>query len=266
MFNESLSGAAAFAAQIFPAIFTYDLLRYAIGAGSVFIIVNIMLARRLGARKIRAETAGRAQIFREVAASMRTVLIFSLVGLFIATGAELGLFEIYLDPSERGWAYFAANVLFLIVAHDAWFYWTHRLLHRFRPLRRWHMLHHRSFNPTPWTSYSFDAIDALINALYFPIAMFLMPSSVLAAVIFTWHMMIRNAIGHCGYEIFPARRDGRPLLDFLTAVTHHDLHHGAAGWNFGLYFTFWDRLMGTEHPDYLAEFKRTSRRRRQLTV
>ena len=25
-------------------------------------------------------------------------------------------------------------------------------------------------------------------------------------------------------------------------------------WNFGLYFTFWDRLMGTEHPDYHARF------------
>jgi sterol desaturase/sphingolipid hydroxylase (fatty acid hydroxylase superfamily) len=137
-------------------------------------------------------------------------------------------------------------------------------MHRFRPLRRYHMLHHRSFNPTPWTSYSFDAADALVNALYFPIIMFLMPSSVLAAFVFTWHMMIRNAIGHCGYEIFPARSDGRPLLDFLTAVTHHDQHHGGAGWNFGLYFTFWDRLMGTEHPHYLEEFRKTVLRQNQL--
>jgi sterol desaturase/sphingolipid hydroxylase (fatty acid hydroxylase superfamily) len=82
-----------------------------------------------------------------------------------------------------------------------------------------------------------------------------MPSSILAAFIFTAHMMLRNAIGHCGYEVFPARRaDGRPLFDWLTTVTHHDLHHARAGTNFGLYFTFWDRMMGTEDQDYHGRF------------
>jgi Delta7-sterol 5-desaturase len=61
-------------------------------------------------------------------------------------------------------------------------------------------------------------------------------------------------IGHSGYEIFPARADGRPLFDWMTTVTHHDLHHAQAGWNFGLYFTWWDRWMGTEHPEYYERF------------
>jgi sterol desaturase/sphingolipid hydroxylase (fatty acid hydroxylase superfamily) len=52
----------------------------------------------------------------------------------------------------------------------------------------------------------------------------------------------------------PARADGRPLFDWLTTTTHHDLHHAQAGWNYGLYFTWWDRLMGTEHPEYHARF------------
>ncbi len=46
----------------------------------------------------------------------------------------------------------------------------------------------------------------------------------------------------------------RFLNDWLTTTTHHDLHHADRRWNFGLYFTFWDRLMGTEHPDYHARF------------
>ena len=52
----------------------------------------------------------------------------------------------------------------------------------------------------------------------------------------------------------PAGRDGRPLFDWLTTTTHHDLHHSQAHWNYGLYFTWWDRWMGTEHPDYHAHF------------
>lgn len=35
-------------------------------------------------------------------------------------------------------------------------------------------------------------------------------------------------------------------------VTHHDMHHANGNSNFGLYFTWWDRLMGTEHQDYVA--------------
>ena len=37
-------------------------------------------------------------------------------------------------------------------------------------------------------------------------------------------------------------------------MTHHELHHEKGGGNFGLYFTWWDRLMGTEHVEYHARF------------
>jgi sterol desaturase/sphingolipid hydroxylase (fatty acid hydroxylase superfamily) len=71
---------------------------------------------------------------------------------------------------------------------------------------------------------------------------------------------VRNTIGHSGYELMPAGRDGRPLFDWVTSVTHHDLHHAYSEYNFGLYFTWWDRWMGTEHPEYHARFARALRR------
>jgi sterol desaturase/sphingolipid hydroxylase (fatty acid hydroxylase superfamily) len=243
-----------FAARVYPAVLQHDLLRYIVGAGGTFLVVNVLLARYLAARRVRSERPGRGQMIREILASLRTVLIFSVVGFCIALAAQLGLLNVYKDPAQLGWAYFAFNVAVLIVAHDAWFYWTHRLMHLPRLYRWFHRLHHRSNNPTPWTSYSFDASEAVVNAIYLPLALMLMPSSVLAAFIFTAHMMLRNAIGHCGYEVFPARSDGRPLFDWLTTVTHHDLHHARAGTNFGLYFTFWDRIMGTEDHSYHARF------------
>ena len=72
--------------------------------------------------------------------------------------------------------------------------------------------------------------------------------------------MVRNAIGHCGYELFPSWRNGRPILDWFTTVTHHDIHHAHAGWNYGLYFTWWDRLMETEHPLYHEKFANAVRK------
>jgi len=67
----------------------------------------------------------------------------------------------------------------------------------------------------------------------------------------TWQI-VRNVMGHAGVELSPVT--GRPsqLFGWLNTTTHHDLHHQNSRVNFGLYFTWWDRLMGTEHPDYQA--------------
>ncbi|MEX0343989.1 MAG: sterol desaturase family protein [Rhizobiaceae bacterium] len=243
-----------FILRTYPGIFRHDLLRYLIGAGGTFLIINLLLSGYLAARKIRPETPGWAQIRREILASFRTVIIFSLSGLSIALLAWNGLADIRADAAEYGWWCFAANVAVLIIAHDAWFYWSHRIMHRPRLFKWFHRLHHRSHNPTPFTSYAFDATEAVVNAAYLPLILLVLPSSIPALLFFTVHMMIRNALGHCGYEVFPARNNGRPLFDWMTTVTHHDLHHAYAGKNFGLYFTFWDRIMGTEHPRYHAEF------------
>jgi hypothetical protein len=47
----------------------------------------------------------------------------------------------------------------------------------------------------------------------------------------------------------------------FDTTTHHDLHHnGSFAHNFGLYFTWWDRIMGTEHPQYRAIFREVTGR------
>lgn len=241
-------------ASIYGHIFRFDLTRYVVGAGGVFLVVWVLLARFLGARKIREASPPASQMWREFFTSVRTVAVFAMVGLSVYFLRSIGLIDVYMDPAERGWLYFGFSIAALIVLHDAWFYWTHRLIHDPRLFRRFHRTHHKSHNPTPWTAYSFDMGEAFINAAYVPLALLLIPASPLAVFLFLAHMMLRNAVGHCGYELFPSRRNGRPVFDWMTTVTHHDLHHAEAGWNYGLYFTWWDRLMGTEHPRYHERF------------
>ncbi len=239
---------------VFLHILPNDFMRYLLGAGGVFLLVNVIFAGRLAGRKIRPSVPGAEQMRREFAISMRTTVIFALAGVVSVLGAKFGLMDTYYAPRERGWGYFLFTLVILIVAHDAWFYWTHRLIHHPRLFRRVHRTHHRSHNPSPWTAYSFDMGEAAINAAYLPLILLVLPVSMQAIILFLLHMIMRNAMGHCGYELFPSRRNGRPLFDWMTTVTHHDLHHAQAGWNYGLYFTWWDRLMGTEHPLYHEKF------------
>ena len=252
---------AKFFAQTYPYIFAFDTVRYFVGAGSIFLIVSTLLSGKLAGRKIREDSPAWAQMRREIAVSIRTTAVFALVGgMTITTMMWAGMEVVYADALHGGWGYLIFSSIALIVLHDAWFYWTHRLIHHPKLFRRMHREHHKSHNPSPWTAYSFDISEAAINAIFLPLALLLIPSSGLAIFIFVNHMMLRNAIGHSGYELFPSWRNGRPMVGWVTTVTHHDLHHAQAGWNYGLYFTWWDRMMGTEHPLYHEKFAQAVRK------
>lgn len=260
MTNSILGGGLGGLASLYGLVFLSDFGRYAIWSIGAYLLIRVLFRRPLEGRKIRSDSPQGAQMRREFLASTRTAAIFALAGFGLVLGDEAGIIKVHDDPAALGWGYFAVSLAGLVVLHDAWFYWTHRLIHDPRLFRGWHRLHHRSHNPSPFTAYSFDIGEAAINAAFMLIAAAVIPVSWLAIFLFMTHMIARNVIGHSGYELFPARRSGRPLFDFMTTVTHHDLHHAQAGWNYGLYFTWWDRLMGTEHPLYREKFAEAVRK------
>ncbi len=154
-----------------------------------------------------------------------------------------------------GGVYLIGSTLLVIVIHDGYFYGSHRLLHLRRVFKYAHKVHHKSHNPTPFTAYSFNVGEAAANALFLPLLLLVLPLHPLALFMFTNHMMIRNAIDHSGYKLFAARPDGRPLFDWMTTVTHHDIHHARAGYNFGLYYLV-GPLNGLRAPDISPAIRR----------
>jgi lathosterol oxidase len=191
------------------------------------------------------------QLPREWTFSLVTLVIFSII-----LEIDLAIRIIRFEP-DRAMSIFRQGtiVVVLIVLHDSWFYWTHRLMHT-RLIWPIHRLHHLSVAPTVWSAYSFHPAEAMISGLFITaISPLLPPLSFGVTSGFMLFMLARNAIGHCGREVFPAGADGQPLISWSTTVTHHDMHHQWGKGNYGLYFTFWDRVMHTEHPAYLEQFR-----------
>jgi sterol desaturase/sphingolipid hydroxylase (fatty acid hydroxylase superfamily) len=225
--------------QIWLYIFAGDLARYLIGAGSVFF--SSALFGHDWQPEDREIPAGRSDLAGDRVIAV-TVCIFATVGTSIGIGSMHGVFQVYTDVSLYGWPYLVGSVVAMIVVQDAYFYWVHRLMHRVPLLWKVHATHHRSHNPTPWTAYAFDPGEALIHALFMPMFVAIVPMHVGGLFAFTAHMMLRNAIGHCGYELFPKGWADRPILGLVTMVTHHDMHHEHAPRI--RIATWWDRLMG----------------------
>ncbi|HUJ60688.1 MAG TPA: sterol desaturase family protein [Kofleriaceae bacterium] len=228
-----------------------DALRYTIAAGAAFLAVRA-LAPRYRRRLIRGVLPERAQLRREIAYSASTIAIFAAVGTGVWYGADAGVLQLYDRVDAHGWLYFVLSIAVLVVAQDAYFYWTHRAMHHRRLFRIVHRVHHLSRNPSPWAAYAFAPIEAFVHAAFVPLATLAMPVHRIALFVFLAFMIVRNVIGHLGLELLPAGFIGR--WPWTTTTTHHALHHHRPHGNYGLYFTWWDRLAGTTDPTYEATF------------
>jgi Delta7-sterol 5-desaturase len=142
------------------------------------------------------------------------------------------------------------------VLQDAYFYWTHRAMHMPLLYRAFHRVHHSSTNPSPWTAYAFSVPEAVTHAAFLPLAWLVLPLQDAAVFVFLLFMVTRDVLAHLSIELFPSGFTRRRFLGWHTTATHHALHHKYVTGNFGLYFTLWDRWMGTTDARYETTFER----------
>lgn len=238
------------ALEAWPVIWLGDLVRYLLPAGLVAIALSLLPRAWLASRRVQLHAPMAGQRRREILYSMLTVLIFSANGALIFIGAKTGTLRLYTTLDEFGWAYLPVSLVLLVLAHDTWFYWTHRLFH-LRGVFRWaHRAHHRSLAPTPWAAYSFAPAEAALHAIFLTLILLVLPLHPLVIFVFLVHMIVRNVLGHAGFELMPRAWLAGWWGRWLTTTLHHDMHHAQGHHNYGLYFTWWDRVGRTEHPQY----------------
>lgn len=251
----SLQALGALFLEAWPAIAAFDIGRYLIAATVMALILQVGWNAGLAARKIQARTASAADVRRELTTSLRTAVVFSLVGFGIFLAVRAGWLTVYDELTAACATYFAVSLAGMIVAHDAYFYWMHRLMHHPLLFRWFHRTHHKSVTPTPFAAYAFDLPEAVVQAAFMPLFMAVVPMHVDALYVFMAFMIVRNVMGHAGAELHPRGMASSRRFGWICGTTHHDLHHSSFRYNYGLYFTWWDRLMGTEHPDYRARYR-----------
>jgi sterol desaturase/sphingolipid hydroxylase (fatty acid hydroxylase superfamily) len=250
----------------FYASFSAELIRYLVAAGGTFVVFYVWRNRRLRALKIQPTYPAAKDIRREVLYSVSSLAVFSSVGVLTLVFYRLGWTRSYHAIAIHGWYYFCFSAVALILLHDAWFYWTHRFMHWKPIFRHVHRVHHLSRNPTPWAAFAFHPIEAVIQAGIFPILVLVMPLHPLAVLIWLLYMTGMNVLGHCGFELLPSGFTRHALFRWHNTSTHHDMHHRFVQCNYGLYYNFWDRLLGTNHQCYDEEFERVKSRAREIVA
>jgi Delta7-sterol 5-desaturase len=203
------------------------------------------LNRRNPGRRIQPARRGEERARIEIVQSLKSLVVtcFCLAAGLWAQARGWGLFPPFDLTVWSAAGMFVAS----IIAFDAWFYWGHRLMH-WRPLYRHHLWHHRSVAPTVWSNYSDSLVDAFAMQSYYLVAPLLLPIPAAVLVAHRIYDHVNGMIGHSGFEYFAGR--GARYPSPFVCTTFHDQHHERFGYNYANFFSFWDRAMGTLHPDY----------------
>lgn len=187
------------------------------------------------------------QMGREKLWSLLSAALYGVPAGIIAWGWQnSGWTRIYTDVHDFPIFYVPLSIFLYLAAHDCWFYWTHRFMHRPYWFRAAHAVHHESRPPTAWAAMSFHPWEAITGAIVIPALVLLIPIHVAALGGVLAIMTIMGITNHMGWELFPHSIVHGRLGRMLITATHHHKHHEDYKGNYGLYFRFWDKICGTD--------------------
>lgn len=246
--------------EAFSHITSRGVVRYMFFATLAFLLFYVVLKRPLWFRKIQKRLPRLSDYRRDILYSVISMAIFGTMAT-VALYAFKDVNHVYKAPIE-GWGavWFYASFLWMLALHDTYFYWAHRLMHLKPVYRRVHLVHHRSTNPSPWTAYAFHPLEAFVEAGIIFVIAFTLPVHILAVILFFIFQIAYNVYGHLGFELYPPGFHRTRLGQWINTSVSHNQHHSRNSGNFGLYFLYWDRAMGTLRADYGEAYDRATTR------
>lgn len=227
-------------------LFLIIVIRYFVFSGAYYYTTFVLFRKRLLSRILDTNPISPGQIRSEVSYSILSAVIFAIFGIgtywlwykgFTAIYQDLGLYPLWYIP---------LSVFIVLFIQDTYYYWVHRWMHIPEVYRYFHKVHHNSVQTSVWTSFSFHPLETLLQAIITPLIILWVPLHTYALLAILIIMTISATINHAGVEIYPKGKYGSWVGKLIIGATHHDVHHRKFLCNYGLYFTFWDRLMGTE--------------------
>jgi sterol desaturase/sphingolipid hydroxylase (fatty acid hydroxylase superfamily) len=235
--------------------------RYFFIAGVGFFLAYILFRKDWSFKKIQRRFPENKDYLREMGYSFLTIVIFATVTFPLLAIPSISKYTTrYNDIAQFGWVYYLLAYPIMFVMHDTYFYFAHRLMHNKKLFPLFHLVHHKSTNPSPWAAYAFHPLEALVEVGIVVIFLFTIPIHKTHLMIFFLMMIVYNVYGHLGYELYPKGFHKTRIGRWINTSVNHNQHHQYFTGNYGLYFLFWDRMLGTIRSDYDGRFEEATQR------
>ena len=230
------------------ALFAIIIGRYFLIAGLFYGIFYVWQKEKWQSHKINKQSYKAGQFQKEMKRSILSGGIFSIFGTAVLWLWQNGYTKIYDSFNSNDWWWIPLSCVITLIIHETYYYWLHRWMHHPKVFRVVHQWHHDSKVASPWTAFSFHPIETVIQAIFFPLLVLILPLHVYLLLFLLVIMSISSVINHLDIEIYPIWFIKSRIGKAFIGSTHHSLHHKQFKYNFGLYFTWWDVAAKTESP------------------
>ncbi len=203
--------------------------------------------------------------FSDFRTRYRDGLVYSLTALgisIVVQAAEFGLLRLSgvepLFTSDDLGPVLAVFPVFYLLLVGLMEYWLHRALHHYDILWRFHAIHHQIENLNAARSYSHFGQDILYIFLITTPLVLLIEGPQQPIMLVTTFYIISNYYMHSDAPSlsFPA-----PFRHIIADNVYHHQHHTCdvrhIGKNYASFFSFFDRIFGTQYMPKNGEFPKT---------
>ena len=202
-------------------------------SGISYLIFFVWGRKRFHPTYLPDQAANRSAMKWGVIGTIGNVVLMMPFHILIANGHS----QIYWDIGEYGWGWLIASFVLYLVFTETCIYWAHRWLHTDKGYHWLHKHHHEWRVTTSWVSMAFHPLDSFLQALPHHLFGFIFPLYgpiylVMVSFVSVWSVMIHDRVSFVRFK-------------WINYTGHHTLHHWYYDYNYGQFFTFWDRLMGT---------------------
>ncbi|MEM8808162.1 MAG: sterol desaturase family protein [Cyanobacteria bacterium P01_G01_bin.38] len=224
--------------------------RYFITAGTIYWLVQTVLGKRALSSQFKNIHQEKAAITADIKLSTCSAIFFALSAACFMACYDRGFTQVYTAWQIQDLGYLAFSYVAVLLLQDTYFYFVHRLFHQPLLFKWFHQGHHQSKTPTPWTSFAFDPLEAAIQALFLLCITLIIPLHLGVLILLLLTMTVWAVGNHLGFQVVPSSRLSRWWGQWCIGSSHHLVHHRRYTRHYGLYFTFWDRLLGTQDAKY----------------
>jgi len=229
--------------------------RYFLVAGLFYFIFYVWFPLKWKERKINKKIFKAGQLKKEIKWSLITSVLFSVAGTITVILWQKGYTKVYTQVDQYGWWYLPVSLIAFMLLHETYYYWLHRWMHQPWVFKIVHKVHHESNIASPFTAFSFHPLEGLLQAIFLPVMLLILPMHYYIIIIQLTIMTFSSVINHLDIEIYP-KGSHNILGKWVIGATHHSLHHKQFKYNYGLYFTFWDKIKNTESPGFQKLFEK----------
>lgn len=188
------------------------------------------------------------QVLLEIAYASKSIPFMAIFAVPIFVLEVRGYGRLYMDldnPNANflgmsNWGFIALSVVSFLMFTDCLIYWIHRWLHHRLVYKYIHKPHHKWKVPTPFASHAFHPIDGFLQSLPYHIYPFIFPLHKVVYLILFVFVNVWTVSIHDGDYRVPDL-----VKPFINGAAHHTDHHVFYKYNYGQFFTLWDRIGGS---------------------